>query len=75
MKRRSGFLLIAVLGLATVVAGFADGTNAGARNWPQWRGPDGNGMARSDAPLRWSNTQNIKWKAEIAGRGHSTPVV
>ena len=75
MKRCSRFLLSAALGLAIGVAGFADGPNAGGRNWPQWRGPDGNGMARSDAPLRWSGTQNIKWKAEIAGRGHSTPVV
>jgi outer membrane protein assembly factor BamB len=43
--------------------------------WPKWRGPDDNGMARTGAPLRWSDTENIKWKAAIPGRGHSSPVV
>jgi outer membrane protein assembly factor BamB len=32
-------------------------------------------MARTDAPLHWSDTENIKWKAAIPGRGHSSPVV
>lgn len=44
-------------------------------HWPQWRGPFFNGMARGDAPAEWSDTKNIKWKAEIPGRGFSTPVV
>ena len=43
--------------------------------WPKWRGPDDNGMARGDAPLHWSDTENIKWKAAIPGRGHSSPVL
>src|SRR5438034_5083816 len=42
--------------------------------WPKWRGPDDNGMARTGAPLRWSDTGNIKWKATIPGRSHSSPV-
>ena len=32
-------------------------------------------MARGDAPLHWSDTEHIKWKAEIPGRGHSSPVI
>ncbi|HET9479286.1 MAG TPA: PQQ-binding-like beta-propeller repeat protein [Pyrinomonadaceae bacterium] len=44
-------------------------------HWPQWRGPFFNGMARGDAPAVWSDTKNIKWKAEIPGRGFSTPVM
>jgi len=44
-------------------------------HWSQWRGPLFNGMARGDAPTVWSDTSNIKWKAEIPGRGHSTPVI
>jgi outer membrane protein assembly factor BamB len=32
-------------------------------------------MAVGDAPLHWSDTQNIKWKAHIPGRGHSSPVI
>lgn len=46
-----------------------------AAHWPQWRGPFFNGMARGDAPTVWSDTKNIKWKAEIPGRGFSTPVI
>src|SRR5882724_11047240 len=42
--------------------------------WPKWRGPADDGMARTDAPLRWSDTENVKWKATIPGRGHSSPV-
>ena len=44
-------------------------------SWPQWRGPFNTGMAAGDAPLRWSDTTNIRWKTAIPGRGHSTPVV
>jgi len=44
-------------------------------HWPQWRGPYFNGMARGDAPTNWNDTTNIKWKADIPGRGFSTPVI
>ena len=43
--------------------------------WSYWRGPAADGMAAGDAPLHWSDTQNIKWKADIPGRGHSSPVI
>jgi outer membrane protein assembly factor BamB len=46
-----------------------------AENWASWRGPSDNGMAESDAPTKWSDTENVKWKAEIPGKGHSSPVV
>jgi outer membrane protein assembly factor BamB len=44
-------------------------------HWPQWRGPFDNGMARTAVPTEWSSTKNIAWKAEIPGRGHSSPVI
>ena len=44
-------------------------------HWPQWRGPFFNGMARGDAPTNWSDTSNVKWKTDIPGKGHSTPVI
>ena len=47
----------------------------GAKFWPYWRGPAADGMAVGDAPLHWSDAQNIKWKADIPGRGHSSPVI
>jgi outer membrane protein assembly factor BamB len=45
-------------------------------NWPQWRGPDRNGVStESGVPLEWSATHNVVWKTPIEGRGHSSPVV
>lgn len=44
--------------------------------WPSWRGPAATGAAPAgDPPLRWSETENVRWQAEIAGVGTSTPVV
>ena len=44
-------------------------------DWPHWRGPNDDGMARGDAPLRWSDEEHIAWKAAVPGRGHSSPVL
>ncbi len=43
--------------------------------WPRWRGPFDNGVARGPAPTKWSDTENIAWKAEVPGKGHSSPVI
>jgi len=45
-------------------------------NWPQFRGPKGNG--HSDAkglPLTWTETENVRWKTPIHGKAWSSPVV
>jgi len=45
-------------------------------DWSSWRGPFENGMARGEAPTNWSSeTENVAWKTEIPGRGHSSPVL
>jgi outer membrane protein assembly factor BamB len=45
-------------------------------NWPQWRGPDANGIAlKGNPPVEWSETKNVKWKIAIPGKGHNTPIV
>ena len=45
-------------------------------NWGQWRGPMNSGVAESsDPPVKWSETENIKWKIPIEGNGTSTPIV
>ncbi len=50
--------------------------SAVAENWPQWRGPRGDGISlEKGIPTQWSPTQNIVWKTEIPGEGHSSPVV
>lgn len=61
--------------LLAAVSIVALASSSGPDWWPQWRGPDHVGVAHGDAPLRWSDTENIKWKAAIAGRGHSSPVI
>jgi outer membrane protein assembly factor BamB len=64
------------LGLLLAAGGaFVMGQVPDEAHWPQWRGPFSNGMARGDAPTTWSDTSNIKWKVDIPGRGHSTPII
>jgi outer membrane protein assembly factor BamB len=60
---------------ATFVAAF--GALAEELPWPQFRGPEGNGVAAADAnpPVAWSETENIAWKTAIPHAGHSSPVV
>jgi len=45
------------------------------KNWTHFRGSDLNGISAVEkVPLAWSDP-NIKWKTEIHGKGHSSPVV
>jgi outer membrane protein assembly factor BamB len=54
---------------------FFSGLSSGA-DWPQFRGPDGGGVsAETGLPTRWSATENIRWKADLPGRGLSNPVI
>jgi outer membrane protein assembly factor BamB len=47
-----------------------------AGNWPQFRGPNGDGISTAtNLPLTWSPTQNVAWKASVPGRGRSSPVL
>ncbi|HVJ81953.1 MAG TPA: PQQ-binding-like beta-propeller repeat protein [Planctomycetia bacterium] len=49
---------------------------AAAENWPQFRGPTGQGVsAEKDPPLEWSSSKNIAWKTEIPGDAWSSPIV
>ncbi|HET7871287.1 MAG TPA: LamG-like jellyroll fold domain-containing protein [Terriglobales bacterium] len=59
-----------------VAAAFSGVTNLPAENWPQFRGPDGQGhSSETNAPLTWSATENIAWKATVPGDGWSSPIV
>lgn len=50
--------------------------NASVDSWSSWRGPLGTGEApEANPPVTWSETENIKWKTAIPGKGHSTPIV
>lgn len=50
---------------------------AHAQNWPQFRGPGASGVAGGSAPVSWDAAKmtNVKWKTEIPGLAHSSPVV
>ena len=52
------------------------GASARAADWPQFRGPTGQGHAPDEAvPLEWSETDNVIWKTPVPGLGWSSPVV
>jgi outer membrane protein assembly factor BamB len=45
-------------------------------NWPAWRGPDGQGRsAEKNLPLKWSDTENVKWKVALPAGCNSTPII
>ena len=45
-------------------------------SWPQWRGPLANGVApHANPPVHWSETNNVRWKTALPGKGHSSPIV
>lgn len=74
MVRIFRFRLICLLALCTLCLAPAD--VRADENWPQWRGPLGTGAApKSDPPITWSESKNIRWKVALPGKGHSTPVI
>ena len=59
-----------------VIPALASFGAAAEDNWPSWRGPNSTGGAvKGNPPSTWSETQNIKWKIALPGRGHSTPII
>ena len=51
-------------------------SHVSAEEWPEWRGPNGQGISSAKGlPETWSETSGVVWKAELPGRGHSTPVL
>ena len=46
-----------------------------AENWPQWRGPKGQGIStETQLPTEWAPGKNIAWKTELP-HGYSSPIV
>jgi outer membrane protein assembly factor BamB len=49
---------------------------ANAGDWPQFRGPTGDGHYVGPAlPTEWGPDKNVAWKTPIPGRGWSSPIV
>ena len=67
MAKRIIPALALTLGLSATLA---------ADNWPHWRGPSTSGVsAEQNLPERWSETENIAWKAPLEGLGITSPIV
>ena len=60
---------------ATAAIAALAGAPARAADWPQFRGPTGQGHAPDESvPLAWSETENVAWKTPVPGLGWSSPV-
>ena len=45
-----------------------------ASDWPEFRGPTGQGIStRTDLPLTWDATNHVAWQSAIPGEGWSSP--
>src|ERR1051325_9869445 len=77
------FLLMILLPAGAISSALANDSGTGTTctspyldNWPQWRGPLANGVApRANPPIHWSETNNVRWKIGLPGKGHSSPIV
>lgn len=64
---RFTLLCLAVLTLAA---------NVRADNWERFRGPNGNGISTDKTiPLKFSATENVRWKTKLDGTGNSSPII
>jgi outer membrane protein assembly factor BamB len=47
-----------------------------AADWPHWRGPFYNGTTdETNLPAQFSQTENVRWAADLPGPGAGTPIV
>ncbi|MEM8944706.1 MAG: PQQ-binding-like beta-propeller repeat protein [Planctomycetota bacterium] len=50
--------------------------SAAQGDWPQFRGPTGQGIARlTNPPVAWNSDDGFTWKRSIPGHGWSSPIV
>jgi outer membrane protein assembly factor BamB len=69
-------LLLALPAPAPAGALAAAGEQDRLSNWPQWRGPNSDGLSpQGDPPVEWSETKNVRWRVEVPGSGSATPVI
>lgn len=47
-----------------------------ADNWPQWRGPQQNGLSsEKNLPVKWTQSEGVAWKLEMPALSGSTPII
>lgn len=55
---------------------FLSGVDCLRGDWPQFRGPDGQGHSdQTGIPIHWKEGENITWKTAVPGEGWSSPVI
>jgi outer membrane protein assembly factor BamB len=65
-----------IFSLVMAVVAFLAASGRGDSEWPQFRGARSLGTAEEAGyPSVWSETQNVRWKSDIPGRGWSSPIV
>jgi outer membrane protein assembly factor BamB len=70
-----GSLVPRIPALATLLVLLTSGTGR-AGPWPSWRGPTHDGISpETNAPLRWTRSQNVRWIHRLLEPGNSTPIV
>ena len=75
IHKKSANRWIPAIAFAALISGAMTGSSLAA-NWPQWRGPDNNGVAPDgNPPIKFSSTENVKWKIEVPGEGHASPII
>ena len=71
----TGNTLLKLALLSALVIFGSENARSQDENWTHFRGSNLNGIAMTNKiPLRW-DVSNMKWKTEIHGKGHSSPVV
>jgi outer membrane protein assembly factor BamB len=62
-------------GASSVEVRMIEVVGEGAKYWPRWRGPSGQGhVAAGQYTDKWSATTSV-WKTNVPGRGNSSPIV
>lgn len=65
----------ACVGLALVFGSSTLLVSQGSQDWPQFRGPNRNGIATAfSAPRAWPDQLTRKWKIDV-GEGYATPIL
>ncbi|MFC1553679.1 PQQ-binding-like beta-propeller repeat protein [candidate division KSB1 bacterium] len=78
MKFRFSFYCLIIVLLLVFNLSCSHSVETGSKQWPSYRGNNANGLSlNSNTPTAWDmeNSTNIKWKAEIPGLAHSSPIM
>ncbi|HMG34896.1 MAG TPA: PQQ-binding-like beta-propeller repeat protein [Blastocatellia bacterium] len=85
LSSRRSFISTSLAALPMLTIGVRSTLAYGSKpeqNWPQFRGPDGRGIAEGfptaatwNADAQAGKLSGVSWRAEIPGLGHSSPII